>query len=69
MTAKNRPAKGRIFEDDSLSFFLRPQLSEASFFPAPFYFGWEIGMNGALLEYRAGIGRRGQADNRERERE
>jgi len=60
MAAKNRPAKGRIFEDDSLSFFLRPQLSEESFFPAPLYYGWEIGINGALLEYRAGIGEEGK---------
>jgi len=57
--AKIRPAKGRVFEDNSLSFFLRPQLSEESFFPAPLYYGWEIGEGGSLLEFRAGIGEEG----------
>jgi hypothetical protein len=58
-SAAIRPAKGRVFEDDSLSFFLRPQLSEESFFPAPLYYGWEIGEGGSLLEFRAGIGEEG----------
>jgi len=58
--AKIRPAKGRVFEDDSLSFFLRPQLSEESFFPAPLYYGWEIGDGGSLLEFRAGLGEEGR---------
>jgi len=58
--AKIRPAKGRVFEDESLSFFLRPQLSEESFFPAPLYYGWEIGEGGSLLEFRAGIGEEGR---------
>jgi len=57
---KNRPEKGRVFEDDCLEFFLRPQSSAESFFPAPFYYGWEIGAGGVLLDYRAGIGEEGR---------
>lgn len=55
-----RPPKGRVFEDDCLEIFVRPQSSQESFFPAPFYYGWEIGAGGTLLEYRAGIGEEGR---------
>ncbi len=58
--ATTHPQKGRVFEDDCLEFFLRPQSSAESFFPAPFYYGWEIGSGGSLLEYRAGIGEEGR---------
>lgn len=54
-----RPQKGRVFEDDCLEIFIRPQSSPANFFPASFYYGWEVGFNGALLDYRAGIGDEG----------
>ena len=54
-----RPQKGRVFEDDCLEVFIRPQSSAESFFPASFYYGWEVGFNGALLDYRAGIGDEG----------
>lgn len=54
-----RPQKGRVFEDDCLEIFIRPQSSPESFFPASFYYGWEVGFNGALLDYRAGIGDEG----------
>lgn len=55
-----RPPKGRVFEDDCLEIFIRPQLSRDSFFPAPFYYGWEIGAGGSLLDYRAGVGDEGR---------
>ena len=55
-----RPPKGRVFEDDCLEIFVRPQLSRDSFFPAPFYYGWEISAAGILLDYRAGIGDEGR---------
>jgi hypothetical protein len=55
-----RPPKGRVFEDDCLEIFVRPQLSRDSFFPAPFYYGWEISAAGILLDYRAGIGEEGR---------
>ncbi len=57
---KERPPKGRVFEDDCLEFFIRPQSSKDSFFPAPFYYCWEINAGGSLLEYRAGIGEEGR---------
>lgn len=55
-----RSQKGRVFEDDCLEIFIRPQSSPESFFPASFYYGWEVGFNGALLDYKAGIGDEGQ---------
>jgi len=60
LRAAAHPQKGRVFEDDCLEFFIRPQSSAESFFPAPFYYGWEIGANGALLDYRSGIGEEGR---------
>lgn len=57
---RQRPPKGRVFEDDCLEIFVRPQLSRESFFPAPFYYGWEISAAGILLDYRAGVGDEGR---------
>lgn len=58
-TAKKRPPKGRVFEDDCLEIFLRPQIDPANPFPASLYYGWEVNPEGVLLEYRAGIGSEG----------
>lgn len=57
--SKKRPRKGRVFEDDCLEIFLRPQIDAENPFPASFYYGWEVNPDGALLEYRAGIGSEG----------
>ncbi len=57
---RERPAKGRVFEDDCLELFLRPQSAPEKPALAPYYFGWEINPAGALLEYRAGIGTEGE---------
>lgn len=57
--SRSRPEKGRVFEDDCLEFFLRPQISPDNPFPAAFYFGWEVNPQGALLDYRVGVGAEG----------
>ncbi len=60
LASRDRSPKGRVFEDDCLELFLRPQISPENPFPAAFYFGWEVNPAGNLLEYRAGIGAEGE---------
>lgn len=59
LACATRPQKGRVFEDDCLELFLRPQISAENPFPAPYYYGWEVNPAGVMLEYRAGIGAEG----------
>lgn len=50
---KKTAHKTKVFEDDCLEFFIRPQESDV-------YYAFEFNANGYMLDYRCGIGQKGK---------
>lgn len=53
LLSKKTSHKMRVFEDDCLEFFIRPEAADI-------YYGFEFNSKGFLLDYRSGIGEKGK---------